>query len=195
MAKTPLFAAPKGACSGATAGASYSSQQRRGAGAAPGREPRCHRCRPRRSRCGPLPQGSKERFHWQSHNVKQSGVDDMVLLSKISEEAIVENLKKRFMDDYIFVSFPGQRDEAGEQEGSVPRLCQGMGQTGAAPMLAECPIPTLWWDKIGVGWGNAAIPKLSCNRQRRCSRDPHPAKPRDPLWSFLCSHNALSKEH
>lgn len=52
-------------------------------------------------------QGSKERFHWQSHNVKQSGVDDMVLLAKISEEAIVENLKKRFMDDYIFVSFPG----------------------------------------------------------------------------------------
>ncbi|NWR65862.1 MYO1F protein, partial [Bucorvus abyssinicus] len=47
-------------------------------------------------------QGSKERFHWQSHNVKQSGVDDMVLLSKIAEEAIVENLKKRFMDDYIF---------------------------------------------------------------------------------------------
>lgn len=50
-------------------------------------------------------QGSKERFHWQSHNVKQSGVDDMVLLSKINEDAIVENLKKRFMDDYIFVSF------------------------------------------------------------------------------------------
>ncbi|KAJ6650915.1 hypothetical protein lerEdw1_001907, partial [Lerista edwardsae] len=47
-------------------------------------------------------QGSKERFHWQSHNVKQSGVDDMVLLSKIHEDAIVENLKKRFMDDYIF---------------------------------------------------------------------------------------------
>ncbi|NXX41193.1 MYO1F protein, partial [Tricholaema leucomelas] len=47
-------------------------------------------------------QGSKEHFHWQSHNVKQSGVDDMVLLSKISEEAIVENLRKRFMDDYIF---------------------------------------------------------------------------------------------
>ncbi|NWS22399.1 MYO1F protein, partial [Pachyramphus minor] len=45
---------------------------------------------------------SKERFHWQSHNVKQSGVDDMVLLSKINEEAIVENLKKRFMDDFIF---------------------------------------------------------------------------------------------
>ncbi|XP_073400238.1 unconventional myosin-If isoform X2 [Dendrobates tinctorius] len=46
--------------------------------------------------------GSKERYHWQSQNVKQSGVDDMVLLSKITEDAIVENLKKRYMDDYIF---------------------------------------------------------------------------------------------
>uniref|UniRef100_A0A8B9JI34 Osteoclast-stimulating factor 1 n=1 Tax=Astyanax mexicanus TaxID=7994 RepID=A0A8B9JI34_ASTMX len=45
------------------------------------------------------------RYHWQSHNVKQSGVDDMVLLTKINEDAIVENLKKRYMDDYIFVSF------------------------------------------------------------------------------------------
>uniref|UniRef100_A0A8C7VKC1 Osteoclast-stimulating factor 1 n=1 Tax=Oncorhynchus mykiss TaxID=8022 RepID=A0A8C7VKC1_ONCMY len=42
------------------------------------------------------------KYHWQSQNVKQSGVDDMVLLSKISEDAIVENLKKRFMDDFIF---------------------------------------------------------------------------------------------
>uniref|UniRef100_A0A673IDX2 Osteoclast-stimulating factor 1 n=1 Tax=Sinocyclocheilus rhinocerous TaxID=307959 RepID=A0A673IDX2_9TELE len=41
-------------------------------------------------------------YHWQSQNVKQSGVDDMVLLSKITEDAIVENLKKRYMDDYIF---------------------------------------------------------------------------------------------
>uniref|UniRef100_A0A3B3TA02 Myosin motor domain-containing protein n=1 Tax=Paramormyrops kingsleyae TaxID=1676925 RepID=A0A3B3TA02_9TELE len=39
---------------------------------------------------------------WQSYNVKQSGVDDMVLLSKINEDAIVENLRKRYMDDYIF---------------------------------------------------------------------------------------------
>ncbi|OCT97612.1 unconventional myosin-If [Xenopus laevis] len=46
--------------------------------------------------------GSKERYHWQSQNVKQSGVDDMVLLSKITEDAIVENLKKRYLDDYIF---------------------------------------------------------------------------------------------
>lgn len=29
----------------------------------------------------------------------------MVLLSKITEDAIVDNLKKRYMDDYIFVSF------------------------------------------------------------------------------------------
>ncbi|XP_055454014.1 unconventional myosin-Ie [Psammomys obesus] len=42
------------------------------------------------------------RYHWQSHNVKHSGVDDMVLLSKITEGSIVENLKKRYMDDYIF---------------------------------------------------------------------------------------------
>lgn len=50
------------------------------------------------------PQGSKERYHWQAQNVKVSGVDDMVLLSKITEDAITENLKKRYMDDYIFVS-------------------------------------------------------------------------------------------
>lgn len=42
------------------------------------------------------------KYHWQSQNVKQSGVDDMVLLSKITEDAIVENLKRRYMDDYIF---------------------------------------------------------------------------------------------
>lgn len=53
----------------------------------------------------PPPQGSKERYHWQAQNVKVTGVDDMVLLSKITEDAITENLKKRYMDDYIFVSF------------------------------------------------------------------------------------------
>ncbi|CAL8349859.1 unnamed protein product [Gadus morhua 'NCC'] len=42
------------------------------------------------------------KYHWQSQNVKQSGVDDMVLLSKITEDCIVENLKKRYLDDYIF---------------------------------------------------------------------------------------------
>uniref|UniRef100_A0AAX7TP46 Osteoclast-stimulating factor 1 n=1 Tax=Astatotilapia calliptera TaxID=8154 RepID=A0AAX7TP46_ASTCA len=46
--------------------------------------------------------GSSTVYHWQSQNVKQSGVDDMVLLSKITEDAIVDNLKKRYMDDYIF---------------------------------------------------------------------------------------------
>uniref|UniRef100_A0A667Z0K9 Osteoclast-stimulating factor 1 n=1 Tax=Myripristis murdjan TaxID=586833 RepID=A0A667Z0K9_9TELE len=45
---------------------------------------------------------SKERYHWQTQNVKVSGVDDMVLLSKVNEDAITENLKKRYMDDYIF---------------------------------------------------------------------------------------------
>uniref|UniRef100_A0A8C7EYY0 Osteoclast-stimulating factor 1 n=1 Tax=Oncorhynchus kisutch TaxID=8019 RepID=A0A8C7EYY0_ONCKI len=44
----------------------------------------------------------KERYHWQTQNVKISGVDDMVLLSKINEDAITDNLKKRYMDDYIF---------------------------------------------------------------------------------------------
>lgn len=45
-------------------------------------------------------------YHWQSAvNTKVSGVDDMVLLSKINEDSIVDNLKKRFMDDWIFVSF------------------------------------------------------------------------------------------
>uniref|UniRef100_A0A673MQW1 Osteoclast-stimulating factor 1 n=1 Tax=Sinocyclocheilus rhinocerous TaxID=307959 RepID=A0A673MQW1_9TELE len=46
--------------------------------------------------------GEKERAVLNVHNVKQSGVDDMVLLSKINEDAIVENLKKRYMDDFIF---------------------------------------------------------------------------------------------
>ncbi|XP_056331104.1 myosin IEb [Danio aesculapii] len=46
--------------------------------------------------------GSKEKYHWQTQNVKVSGVDDMVLLSKITEDAITDNLKKRYMDDYIF---------------------------------------------------------------------------------------------
>uniref|UniRef100_A0A673BWQ3 Osteoclast-stimulating factor 1 n=1 Tax=Sphaeramia orbicularis TaxID=375764 RepID=A0A673BWQ3_9TELE len=50
----------------------------------------------------PQDRGIKERYHWQAQNVKVSGVDDMVLLSKISEDAITDNLKKRYMDDYIF---------------------------------------------------------------------------------------------
>ncbi|KAI2588467.1 myosin IF, partial [Homo sapiens] len=57
--------------------------------------------------------GSKERFHWQSHNVKQSGVDDMVLLPQITEDAIAANLRKRFMDDYIFV--PWAKAGGGQQ--------------------------------------------------------------------------------
>ncbi|GFR06154.1 unconventional myosin-Ie [Trichonephila clavata] len=41
-------------------------------------------------------------YHWQSHHIKHSGVDDMVLLTKITEPAIVENLRKRYLDDQIF---------------------------------------------------------------------------------------------
>ena len=40
----------------------------------------------------------------QGHWKKQVGVEDMVLLQKISESAIVDNLRKRFMDDTIYVS-------------------------------------------------------------------------------------------
>lgn len=36
------------------------------------------------------------------HRLKQSGVEDMVLLQKISEASIVDNLKKRLMDDCIY---------------------------------------------------------------------------------------------
>ncbi|KAL4629512.1 unconventional myosin-Ie-like isoform X1 [Arapaima gigas] len=46
--------------------------------------------------------GGKERYPGQTQNVKVSGVDDMVLLAKVHEDAVTDNLKKRFMDDYIF---------------------------------------------------------------------------------------------
>jgi len=42
------------------------------------------------------------KHHWQSNNVKTSGLDDMVLLTKMTDSAIVDNLKKRYMDDQIF---------------------------------------------------------------------------------------------
>jgi myosin-1 len=42
-------------------------------------------------------------YHWASKNVKQSGYDDMVLLPKINEQAIYDNLKKRLLDSYIYV--------------------------------------------------------------------------------------------
>lgn len=83
----------------------------------------------------PLPQGSKERFHWQSHNVKQSGVDDMVLLSQITEDAIVSNLRKRFMDDYIFVSHvvQGHRKMAGKMKYGDREGCQRNGSAEIQP--------------------------------------------------------------
>ncbi|WKX89898.1 hypothetical protein Q1695_009049 [Nippostrongylus brasiliensis] len=42
-------------------------------------------------------------FHWQSNvNVQHVGVDDMVLLSKLTEQAIADNLKKRLHGNSIF---------------------------------------------------------------------------------------------
>uniref|UniRef100_A0A0K0DIN4 Unconventional myosin-Ie n=1 Tax=Angiostrongylus cantonensis TaxID=6313 RepID=A0A0K0DIN4_ANGCA len=42
-------------------------------------------------------------FHWQSNvNVQHVGVDDMVLLSKLTEQAIVDNLRKRLHGNSIF---------------------------------------------------------------------------------------------
>lgn len=75
--------------------------------------------------CVFLLQGSRGhyRYHWQSHNVKHSGVDDMVLLSKINEDAIVDNLKKRYMDDYIFVSFCFDRTRVRNIRARSHRLC------------------------------------------------------------------------
>eukprot|EP00054_Salpingoeca_dolichothecata_P025400 m.177618 g.177618 ORF g.177618 m.177618 type:complete len:1031 (-) comp25343_c1_seq7:140-3232(-) len=41
--------------------------------------------------------------HWQSKTTKNvSGVEDMVLIPKISDDAIAENLKRRIMDDFIY---------------------------------------------------------------------------------------------
>ncbi|XP_048850057.1 unconventional myosin-Ie-like isoform X1 [Brienomyrus brachyistius] len=39
---------------------------------------------------------------WQTQNVKVSGVDDMVLLTKIHEDVVRDNLRKRYMEDHIF---------------------------------------------------------------------------------------------
>eukprot|EP00040_Diaphanoeca_grandis_P035564 m.224049 g.224049 ORF g.224049 m.224049 type:complete len:1049 (-) comp33420_c1_seq1:231-3377(-) len=41
--------------------------------------------------------------HWQSKGAqKATGVEDLVLVSKISDDAICDNLRKRFMDDLIY---------------------------------------------------------------------------------------------
>ncbi|RKO97884.1 hypothetical protein CXG81DRAFT_26193 [Caulochytrium protostelioides] len=41
-------------------------------------------------------------FTWTSKNTAQNGVEDMVLLSKVSEDQITENLKKRISNDLMF---------------------------------------------------------------------------------------------
>ena len=96
-------------------------------------------CRGSSPRGHPPPQGSKERFHWQSHNVKQSGVDDMVLLPQITEDAIVGNLRKRFMDDYIFVPWApggGRQAEDGDRGGRVTRVTDRRADRGGVGRVA-----------------------------------------------------------
>lgn len=94
----------------------------------------------------------------------------------------MENLKKRFMDDYIFVSFPRQRQGAAG-------LCQGRSQTGAAPALAECPVPTLWWDKTGIRWENGAV---TADTAAMTCRAPGPGLV-PPSWSQRPRQSARSK--
>ncbi|KAI9202468.1 P-loop containing nucleoside triphosphate hydrolase protein [Polychytrium aggregatum] len=41
-------------------------------------------------------------FQWSSKNQAQNGVEDMVLLSKVTDDQITDNLKKRFMTDLMY---------------------------------------------------------------------------------------------
>lgn len=51
---------------------------------------------------------------------KEVGVSDLTLISKISNEAINENLKKRFENAEIYVGIPwGGREPDGQGEGCV----------------------------------------------------------------------------
>lgn len=104
--------------------------------------------------CVFLLQGSRGhyRYHWQSHNVKHSGVDDMVLLSKINEDAIVDNLKKRYMDDYIFVSFSAVLSPAGNSRG--PSLWSPLFPGIAEWSFTQSPVSKL------LSGGNAFVQEL-----------------------------------
>ena len=66
----------------------------------------------------------QQAYHWQSRSKKSSGVEDMVLLVKIQESAIVENLKKRFFDDLIYVScYMLEREREREREREFVLTC------------------------------------------------------------------------
>ncbi|KRZ72034.1 Unconventional myosin-Ie, partial [Trichinella papuae] len=41
-------------------------------------------------------------LHWQWHGIDQVGVHDMVLLATVDEDAIVQNLRKRYMNSVMF---------------------------------------------------------------------------------------------
>lgn len=105
-----------------------------------------------------LLQGSRGhyRYHWQSHNVKHSGVDDMVLLSKINEDAIVDNLKKRYMDDYIFVSFFfAVLSPAGNSRG--PSLCSPLFPGIAEWSFTQSPVSNSCCREVTPSYGSAAV--------------------------------------
>ncbi|OUC49095.1 hypothetical protein D917_05723 [Trichinella nativa] len=42
-------------------------------------------------------------LHWQWHGIDQVGVHDMVLLATVDEDAIVQNLRKRYMNSIMFL--------------------------------------------------------------------------------------------
>ncbi|XP_003373953.1 myosin-If [Trichinella spiralis] len=49
-------------------------------------------------------------LHWQWHGIDQVGVHDMVLLATVDEDAIVQNLRKRYMNSIMFVSATNLRE-------------------------------------------------------------------------------------
>jgi len=90
-----------------------------------------------------------------------SGVEDMVLISKINEDAICENLKKRYMDDWIFVSPPYIPRKAGMSTHSslyrpaVRRMVQRGASVEEAGRRAT-KVEILGW-KQGMGWLKAVV--------------------------------------
>lgn len=133
-------------------------------------------------RCALL-QGSRGhyRYHWQSHNVKHSGVDDMVLLSKINEDAIVENLKKRYMDDYIFVSLSSKRPAHTVVKHIWAPLLFRLSQNGW--MLVHSVTAAV--SNNSLFGGNAFLLRL------QCVRGVWGGWQRVPLWSPPVNHSCL----
>lgn len=115
--------------------------------------------------CVFLLQGSRGhyRYHWQSHNVKHSGVDDMVLLSKINEDAIVDNLKKRYMDDYIFVSFFAVLSPAGNSTG--PSLWSPLFPGIAEWSFTQSPVSNSCCREVTPSYRSSAVCRGECGQR------------------------------